>query len=70
MLVLYNLLIVAICFITHYYLGIYEGKPVDWLDSTEKETTLWKQLLDKTDLWVYGELPLRTSLQSRSTFGR
>ncbi|XP_053209779.1 LOW QUALITY PROTEIN: uncharacterized protein LOC128393612 [Panonychus citri] len=50
--------------------GIYEGKPVDWLDSTEQETTLWKQLLDKTDLWVYGELPLRTSLQSRTSFGR
>ncbi|XP_015788448.1 uncharacterized protein LOC107365455 isoform X2 [Tetranychus urticae] len=50
--------------------GVYDGKPVDWLDSSEEEMMLWKQMLDRTDMWVYGELCLRSSLQSRATLLR
>lgn len=54
-----NLLI--ICFS-----GMCDGKPVDWMDSNDKEISLWQRMLDRPNFWVEGCLTLRPSLELAS----
>lgn len=37
----------------------------EWMDSTGDELTLWQQMLDRPNMWVYGELKLRHTLEMR-----
>lgn len=46
--------------------GMCDGKPVDWMDSNEKETALWQRMLDRPNFWVEGCLTLRPSLELAS----
>ncbi|XP_025198510.1 uncharacterized protein LOC112596897 [Melanaphis sacchari] len=43
--------------------GMCDGKPVEWMDSNEKETALWQRMLDRPNFWVEGCLTLRPSLE-------
>lgn len=45
--------------------GVFEARSVDWMDSSGGEVTLWRQMLDRPNVWVYGELRLRPSMQTR-----
>ncbi|KAK9679762.1 C2 domain [Popillia japonica] len=47
--------------------GKHYGKPVDWMDATGKEVSLWKSMLERPSLWVEGCLSLRPTLDQRST---
>ncbi|KAF5300077.1 hypothetical protein FQA39_LY11269 [Lamprigera yunnana] len=47
--------------------GKHYGKAVDWMDSTGKEVSLWKSMLDRPNFWVEGCLPLRPTLDHRTT---
>ena len=44
-------------------LGLYQGKPVDWMDAAGKEVTLWQSVIERSGLWFEGSLPLRTSME-------
>ncbi|XP_029343699.1 uncharacterized protein LOC100160321 isoform X2 [Acyrthosiphon pisum] len=46
--------------------GMCDGKPVDWMDSNEKEIALWQRMLDRPNFWVEGCLTLRPSLELAS----
>lgn len=35
------------------------GTPVDWMDSTHEEVTMWEKMMASPDTWVEGMLPLR-----------
>ncbi|XP_058712670.1 synaptotagmin-like protein 1 isoform X1 [Poecile atricapillus] len=41
------------------------GLPVGWMDSTQEEQGVWKQLLQQPGQWVEALLPLRTNLVPR-----
>nr|CAD7204035.1 unnamed protein product [Timema douglasi] len=43
------------------------GKPVDWMDATGKEMTLWQSMLARPNFWVEGCLMLRPSLEHHSS---
>lgn len=45
--------------------GKHYGKPVDWMDATGKELSLWKSMLERPNFWVEGCLSLRPSLDLR-----
>lgn len=47
--------------------GKHNGKAVDWMDSSGKETVLWQRMLERPNLWVESCLPLRPSLDVRSS---
>ncbi|KAF2895984.1 hypothetical protein ILUMI_10193 [Ignelater luminosus] len=47
--------------------GKHYSKPVDWMDSTGKELSLWKSMLERPNFWVEGCLPLRPTLDHRAT---
>ncbi|KRT84734.1 C2 domain containing protein [Oryctes borbonicus] len=47
--------------------GKHYGKPVDWMDATGKEVSLWKSMLERPNFWVEGCLSLRPTLDQRST---
>ncbi|RWS13731.1 uncharacterized protein B4U79_04967, partial [Dinothrombium tinctorium] len=46
-------------------LGKYCGQEVDWMDSVGEEVNLWQNMLDRPNMWVYGTLRLRPTLESR-----
>uniref|UniRef100_A0A1B6J463 C2 domain-containing protein n=1 Tax=Homalodisca liturata TaxID=320908 RepID=A0A1B6J463_9HEMI len=46
--------------------GKHNGKAVDWMDASGKETTLWQRMLERPNLWVESCLPLRPSLDVRN----
>uniref|UniRef100_A0A1B6CS04 Synaptotagmin-like protein 5 n=2 Tax=Clastoptera arizonana TaxID=38151 RepID=A0A1B6CS04_9HEMI len=48
--------------------GKHHSKVVDWMDSSGKETMLWRSMLEKPNLWVESCLPLRPSLDVRNSF--
>ncbi|XP_073469034.1 uncharacterized protein [Aquarana catesbeiana] len=35
------------------------GTPVDWMDSTHEEVTMWEKMMASPDTWIEGMLPLR-----------
>ncbi|XP_074601610.1 uncharacterized protein LOC141855450 isoform X2 [Brevipalpus obovatus] len=41
------------------------GEHVDWMDSSAEEIHLWSQMLENINTWVYGEIRLRPTLQTR-----
>lgn len=43
--------------------GKQHAKPVDWMDSTGKEVTLWQRMLERPNLWVESSITLRPSLE-------
>lgn len=43
-------------------IGDCAGRPVDWMDSSPEESSLWQQMLERPNMWVYGELELRHSM--------
>lgn len=45
------------------FVGMCDGKSVDWMDSNEKEIALWQRMLDRPNFWVEGCLTLRPSLE-------
>uniref|UniRef100_A0A6P7H1C2 Synaptotagmin-like protein 5 n=1 Tax=Diabrotica virgifera virgifera TaxID=50390 RepID=A0A6P7H1C2_DIAVI len=47
--------------------GKHYGKPVDWMDASGRELSLWKNMLEKPNFWVEGSLSLRSSLESRGS---
>ncbi|XP_057663088.1 uncharacterized protein LOC130898064 isoform X6 [Diorhabda carinulata] len=47
--------------------GKHYGKPVDWMDASGREMSLWKNMLEKPNFWVEGSLSLRSSLESRGS---
>lgn len=49
------------------FAGKHSGKAVDWMDASGKETSLWQRMLERPNLWVESCLPLRPSLDVRST---
>ncbi|KAF6207899.1 hypothetical protein GE061_016348 [Apolygus lucorum] len=46
--------------------GKCDGKPVEWMDSSGNEVTLWQRMIERPKFWVEGCLPLRPSLGRRS----
>lgn len=48
-------------------IGKHYGKPVDWMDATGKELTLWKSMLERPNFWVEGCLSLRPTLDYRAS---
>lgn len=52
--------------VSFYFSGVCDGKPVDWMDSNEKEMALWQRMLDRPNFWVEGCLTLRPSLELAS----
>lgn len=49
--------------IFNFLAGKHYAKPVDWMDSTGKEVTLWQQMLERPNLWVESSITLRSSLE-------
>nr|XP_018897966.1 PREDICTED: uncharacterized protein LOC109031092 isoform X1 [Bemisia tabaci]XP_018897967.1 PREDICTED: uncharacterized protein LOC109031092 isoform X1 [Bemisia tabaci] len=47
--------------------GKHQGKVVDWMDSNDKEATLWQQMLERPNFWVESCLMLRASLDLRNS---
>ncbi|CAG2118135.1 unnamed protein product, partial [Medioppia subpectinata] len=45
--------------------GKFDGKTCDWMDSVGDEVALWQQMMGRPNMWVYGELHLRSSMQTR-----
>ncbi|CAG9857439.1 unnamed protein product [Phyllotreta striolata] len=45
--------------------GKHHGKPADWMDSSGRELSLWKDMLEKPNFWVEGALSLRSTLETR-----
>ncbi|XP_030644416.1 synaptotagmin-like protein 1 [Chanos chanos] len=45
--------------------GTSYGQDVDWMDSTEEETSVWKTVIKNPNTWVDTALPIRTNLQAR-----
>ncbi|XP_078256306.1 synaptotagmin-like protein 2 isoform X2 [Rhinoraja longicauda] len=45
--------------------GISYGKNVDWMDSSEKEAAIWKDMISKPNEWVEAILPLRSTMTKR-----
>ncbi|XP_061484902.1 synaptotagmin-like protein 2 isoform X3 [Rhineura floridana] len=41
------------------------GTPVDWMDSTLDETSLWERMIDSPDTWVEDTLPLRILMMAK-----
>lgn len=41
------------------------GQIVDWMDSSEEETAIWKDMIDKPNEWVEAILPLRSTMTKR-----
>lgn len=46
------------------FLGKHNGRPVDWMDSTGKELSLWQNMINRPNFWVEGALVLRPSLDN------
>ena len=45
------------------FVGVFQGKAVDWMDAAGKEVTLWQSVVERAGLWVEGSLPLRISME-------
>ncbi|XP_069060063.1 synaptotagmin-like protein 2 isoform X3 [Pleurodeles waltl] len=43
------------------------GTPVDWMDSTSYETSLWKRMISSPDQWVEDTLQLRMLMMAKMT---
>ncbi|XP_069742962.1 synaptotagmin-like protein 1 isoform X2 [Narcine bancroftii] len=41
------------------------GQNVDWMDSSEEEAALWKDMISKPNEWVEASLPLRPTMTKR-----
>ncbi|XP_067617032.1 uncharacterized protein btsz isoform X2 [Eurosta solidaginis] len=39
------------------------GRPVEWMDATGKELSLWQNMIDRPNFWVEGSLVLRSTLE-------
>lgn len=48
-----------------FFLGKYQGRDVDWMDSVGEERSLWHAMLERPNTWVEGSLVLRSNMQSR-----
>lgn len=46
----------------YYFLGKSYGRPVEWMDATGKELSLWQNMIDRPNFWVEGSLILRSTL--------
>ncbi|XP_046438742.1 uncharacterized protein LOC124190211 isoform X4 [Daphnia pulex] len=46
--------------------GLFQGKPVEWMDASGKEVTLWQSVVERAGLWVEGSVPLRTAMERPS----
>uniref|UniRef100_A0A182N9L0 C2 domain-containing protein n=1 Tax=Anopheles dirus TaxID=7168 RepID=A0A182N9L0_9DIPT len=44
--------------------GKHNGRPVEWMDSTGKELSLWQNMINRPNFWVEGALVLRPSLEN------
>ncbi|XP_055677916.1 uncharacterized protein LOC129786747 isoform X3 [Lutzomyia longipalpis] len=44
--------------------GKHYGKPVEWMDATGKELSLWQSMLNRPNFWVEGCLVLRSSIDT------
>lgn len=44
--------------------GKHYGKPVDWMDATGRELTLWQSMLERPNFWVEGAVTLRPNLHN------
>ncbi|XP_034950022.1 uncharacterized protein [Chelonus insularis] len=42
--------------------GKHYGKPVDWMDATGRELSLWQSMLERPNFWVEGAITLRPNL--------
>ena len=43
--------------------GMFQGKPVEWMDAVGKEVALWQSVIERSGLWFEGSLPLRTAME-------
>lgn len=48
-----------------FFIGKYQGRDVDWMDSVGEERSLWYTMLERPNTWVDGSLLLRSNMQSR-----
>ncbi|XP_011879441.1 PREDICTED: uncharacterized protein LOC105568399 isoform X2 [Vollenhovia emeryi] len=44
--------------------GKHYGKPVDWMDATGRELSLWQNMLERPNFWVEGAVTLRPNLHN------
>ncbi|XP_063995451.1 uncharacterized protein LOC135172888 [Diachasmimorpha longicaudata] len=44
--------------------GKHYGKPVDWMDATGRELSLWQSMLERPNFWVEGAVTLRPNLHN------
>ncbi|XP_066600781.1 uncharacterized protein [Prorops nasuta] len=44
--------------------GKHHGKPVDWMDATGRELSLWQSMLERPNFWVEGAVALRPNLHN------
>ncbi|XP_076686006.1 uncharacterized protein LOC143378009 isoform X2 [Andrena cerasifolii] len=44
--------------------GKHYGKPVDWMDATGRELSLWQSMLERPNFWVEGSVTLRPNLHN------
>lgn len=47
-------------------LGQSYGEVVSWMDSTEKEVTVWMSMIENPNHWIDATLLIRTNLTRRS----
>lgn len=46
------------------FAGKHYGKPVDWMDATGRELSLWQSMLERPNFWVEGAVTLRPNLHN------
>nr|XP_033339976.1 synaptotagmin-like protein 5 isoform X2 [Megalopta genalis] len=44
--------------------GKHYGKPVDWMDATGRELSLWQSMIERPNFWVEGAVTLRPNLHN------
>ncbi|XP_076248913.1 uncharacterized protein LOC143188497 isoform X3 [Calliopsis andreniformis] len=49
--------------------GKHYGKPVDWMDATGRELSLWQSMLERPNFWVEGAVTLRPNLHNHGKNG-
>ncbi len=42
------------------------GKDVEWMDGKGEETVIWKDMLEKPNMWAEGTLMLRANMSKKS----
>lgn len=55
--------------ISYRFVGLFQGRPVEWMDASGKEITLWQSVIERAGLWVEGSVPLRTAMERPSGVG-